>query len=345
MLHLTLKPIHRMKKYSILLLSILFVLLGLASYFLITKKNTKSSVDSSDRNFAVSNIDEITKVFIAKRGTEPNLLEKKSDGWYVNNKYKVGKNQIDNLINTIKNIRMASIPPKSAYTSIMKEMATIGTKVEIYTGGDVPAKTYYIGGVTNDERAVYFLMDKSVQPYIVELPQSVSNLTFRYELSEEDWRDKKIFSVYDEDLSTIQIDYPYEPNQSIHFQKKNKQWFAFDGQEAPITNFDQKILLRLVNSLQEMKCEAFENGNVLKSKIEQMTPYSTFSYADIHNQTYWVKIFPINPDIESKIDISPEFVHSDKLFRFYVLRQDGDLLLAQVQQMPTLLSKKSDFMK
>ena len=66
---------------------------------------------------------------------------------------------------------MRSPVPKAAFNNVIKQIATSGTKVEIYQGKDKPSKTYYIGGATLDHQGTYMILEtegvKSSVPFIM----------------------------------------------------------------------------------------------------------------------------------------------------------------------------------
>lgn len=85
---------------------------------------------------------------------------------------------------------MVAIPPKPSYDLIIRDFGSFGLKTQIFGKNDEILKTYYIGGVTNDESGVYFMMEGSKQPYVVSLNKGVSNIRARYDIAAIDWREK-----------------------------------------------------------------------------------------------------------------------------------------------------------
>lgn len=71
-----------MKKRSTLIYFVLFVLSGAITYYFINYKLTKNKSNSPDRDFAVENIDDVGKIFLArKQEAIYSLLARTMAGW------------------------------------------------------------------------------------------------------------------------------------------------------------------------------------------------------------------------------------------------------------------------
>ena len=103
-----------MKKNTVLIISIaiLALLIGVAqltpkgSILDRLKINNKSTLKKELSNFAIKNIDDIDKIFIADKANHSVTLEKKDNIWRVNNKFNAREDAIKNLMDAIQNIRV-----------------------------------------------------------------------------------------------------------------------------------------------------------------------------------------------------------------------------------------------
>ena len=139
-----------MKKNYFLLL--VFLLLGAGTGWYLLSKDTENTSTTLgwDRKFAVKNIDDVQKVFIAKRTGETTTLTRNGDHWLVNGQHKASPNAVENVLEVISDVTLKFVPPRPAYDNIVKEIAARGIKVEVYGRGDNLLKSFYIGGVTPD---------------------------------------------------------------------------------------------------------------------------------------------------------------------------------------------------
>jgi hypothetical protein len=121
---------------------ILVVLLAITIYFIKTSSNT--TIKGRFSNFAIADTAAITKIFMVNKTGKKVLLERKKGYWEVNRKYKTRKDAIDVLLQTMKDIKVKEPIAKSALETEIKRMSVKSVKVEIYTDGKEPIKTYYV---------------------------------------------------------------------------------------------------------------------------------------------------------------------------------------------------------
>ena len=334
-----------MKQKNTLLWLLIFVILGGLSWYFVKYKNNKTSIDTADREFAVKDIDQVTKIFLAKKDGEPITLEKIENQWYVNQKCKAFPNAIENILDVIQKVSLKSIPPRPSYPSIMNDLASIGIKVEIYTNSNKPFKTYYIGGVTGDETGVYFLMDNARQPYVMHLDKLNSNIRHRYDIKLQDWRDRSLVPLEKKQLAGVSVDYPYDPSSSFLITSSGNELKLAQGQNPNtfIQNINQKILDSYFENLLIAQTEAFENTNPLRSQISTYLPWCRIAIKTNNKpDSLILSFYPINEENEQPIDLSSAYLAKKNFFRLFVNRSDGDFLLLQFNQASAVLKTFQD---
>ncbi|RMG79172.1 MAG: DUF4340 domain-containing protein, partial [Bacteroidetes bacterium] len=214
-----------MKRTLILLL--LFLVLGGAALLFMQKKEktAHSTLLGEDRHFEIKNPDDIQKIFIAQRtGIPPVTLERAGDHWVVNKKYRARESAVNNVLEVLTTVRMESIPSRAALDNIVKELSAQGIKVEVYGKNDTPLKVFYVGGVSPDERATYFIMEGSAQPYAVEIPSMEGSLRPRFELAGDEWRDRAVFREKPENIQSLSVEYPKQRSKSFVVERKGNAW-------------------------------------------------------------------------------------------------------------------------
>jgi len=185
-----------------LILLVLFLALAGGAFYYLNGNDSKNTVSESDRNFAVKDIETVHKIFLADRsGKTITLVKKAKKEWEVNGKFRASQNVVENLLTTIKRLRMQSIPPQAARKNIISDIAVHGIKVELYNKADNKLKSYYVGGMTNEEKGTYMIMDGANLPYIMEIPGFEGGLRVRFWKPDEDyWKD---LAVFREDIDKI----------------------------------------------------------------------------------------------------------------------------------------------
>ena len=110
---------------------VVFVFLIITIFYLYNDK--KMSYNSNSYMFAVEDTSIINKIFLADRNGTSILLEKNKNNWILNKKYDVKKSSINILLSTIKEIKVHKSVPDKETNNIIKDIATNGIKVEIYS--------------------------------------------------------------------------------------------------------------------------------------------------------------------------------------------------------------------
>ncbi|MEP7197573.1 MAG: DUF4340 domain-containing protein [Saprospiraceae bacterium] len=337
-----------MKKNNTLFLFLLFIALAGSSYYLYKYQNSKANSTSPDRDFAVKDVEGISKIFLGQKNGQNVLLTRQGDHWIVNNKYRVFPNTMHYLLDAIQNLKVNSIPNKAAYESIMKEMASIGIKVEIYDKKNELMKTYYVGGVTEDEIGLYCLMEGANQPYIMFVNKVPANLRTRFDIAEIDWRDRSLFNVVSSEIESVIVDYPYAHNKGFKILCSDNNYRLFDSNNNPIQdpNINSRIIKTYVDAFEGIQAEAITNQHRAKDSINQIKPYISYSLK-LKNKldTVKLKIYPCPLEGEDAINLDKKFLDEKVFFRFYSLRNDGDMLLFQQSQIQGIFYDLQELIK
>lgn len=329
-----------MKINRTILFILLFVVVGAALWYTLQRHKSKSTINTEDRKFAIENTEDIHKIFLAKKGSDPITLERGERAWLVNQRYRAFSSAIDNLLDVMSKLSIKSIPPRAAYEVIMKDFADVGLKVEAYNATGKLLKSYYIGGVTNDETGVYFLMDGYRQPYAMHLNKRQSNIRHRYDIALDDWRDRSLIPLRSDEIEAVEIQFPYNPVQSFRIQKIGGEYKLSSAarpdqlEKTP----SQTFIKSYIENLSLAPTEAFQNKNPAKELTASWLPYLRIAVkSKIQTDSLIVNLFPINEEKEQPVDLSAEFLARGRFFRFYANRSDGDFLILQIQQILPIL--------
>jgi hypothetical protein len=338
-----------MKKNISWLMIVLFIALAGTAWYLFNKKPDKISVLMEDRNFAVADTAKIQKIFLATRDQAPITLERINGVWMLNGIYKASVNPVKNLLETIKNIRLQSIPSKGQAKTIMEGIAVYGIKVEIYDQHE-KIRTYYVGGPTQQEYGTYFYMEHGSQPYTLEIPQFVGNVRERFDLELLDWRDKTIFDFTALDVSLIKLEYPYHQEHSFVLNKIKEEWSIsdFNKLEPGLKKIKSEVIYRYLDAYEKIGAEEIQNSNPIRKEIANLKPYCSLTIKLNSNpEPLQYHFYPIEIDSAGKVrfNFNEEQINEGKIFRMQVDRSNGDFLLVQYPNLVGVLKYKEDFIK
>ena len=293
---------------------VLILLLSAIIWFL--SADTKSTI-TNDNNFSISDTSSVSKIFIADRSGTTITLDRVEDKWIVNNKYEVRKDAITTILNTIKQIKIQRPVPKNALKNVIKNLATTGVKVEIYTDKQTPTKTYTIGNSTANHLGTYMLMDGAETPFIIHIPSFNGFLSPRYgiqskKLSEKDWRTTNVFRLKAENINSISVKNIQKPEQSFSLNTKAMILLNHEGNEV---NFKQEKVLKLLNAFKLLNCESYKDE---KEKIEFAIALHELV---VNNDT--LRTYAIGGLIEKKKE------EDFNVKRMYAAFNNGELMLIQ----------------
>ncbi len=293
-----------------LIYCILIILTGIVIWHLNTDER---STITNDNNFAISDTASVSKIFIADRNGSTITLDRARNNWVINNKYKVRKDAITTILNTIQQIKIQRPVPKNSLKNVIKDLATKGVKVEIYTDKKTPEKTYTIGSSTANHLGTYMLMDDAESPFVIHIPSFNGFLSPRYgiqgnKLNEKDWRTTNVFKLKNENINAISIKNFLNPKQSFTLINGPLALLDYSGTEV---DFNQEKVLTLLNAFKLLNCESYKDE---KEKIELTTPLH-----ELIVNTDTLRTYAINRLTNKNVNIK----------RMYATLNNGDLMVIQ----------------
>jgi len=295
-----------------------------------------TSLPDAEINFAIADTASITKIFLADAGDREILLERiSSDHWSLNGKDKARQDAIDMLLKTIKRIRVKRPVSHSAVNNVVKELAVKHTKVEIYTKNtDEPAKVYYIGGNTLDNKGNHMLLEGAENPYVVHIPGFSGFVSARYFLKDRDWRDRTVFKFLPNEVAFIEVHYPETPEDGFRLTAKNLESYTIapldekrSVQNAPIV---KKKAYDYLSAYRNLSLESFVNDYSFKEKIKETMPLAQIAVQPKDGELRKLIIYkmPANERTKGRVNEAGEVRKYDG-DRFYAFVNEDDFIVIQ----------------
>lgn len=281
-----------MKKGNYLIIIITLLLLVIAGIFLSNKKT--STLAAGSDNFAIEDTGKINKIFLADRNGNTVSLEKaKGSGeWVVNKKYPIRKDAIKTLLSTFKNLRVKSPVSKSARNTVIKDIAAVGTKVEIYMEGNL-VKTYYVGRETPDNLGTYMIEENAPNAFITDIPGFNGYLTPRYITSESEWRSQAIFNYAPGEISKLKLECLEYPENSFEIQVQSMDKFSLlDGSGKKVLNSEPIEVFSFLSRFQQINYEAFAKvSEKVRDSVLKSRPIYIYHILDHKGNSTELKIY------------------------------------------------------
>lgn len=336
---------------------IITIILLIVAVFLIFNQ-TKTTNKSHISDFAVSDTSNITKIFLADKQNMEVILEKQANGlWKVNQEFMAIQTNVEVLLKTMLNLEVKEPVPLVAHNTVIKRMASISTKIEVYQNvyridflgiklfqHEKLTKTYYVSDPTKDNMGTYMLMENSSTPYVMHLPGFNGFLSSRYSAKLKDWRDHTIFKYKLTDIKSIQIEFVEQPHESFICINNNNQSFSLKSLASDkfVETYDTIKVLDFITSYRDIRFESLLNdidGNIKDSIIDSQ-PFHIITITDTTGIVNKVKTFHMRA-VEGETDINDNQLKYD-LDRFYALINDGkDFTLIQFYVFDEVLRKLS----
>lgn len=338
-----------MKKNSIITLIILFVLV-VAAILVYRKKGSSSTIDKEASNFGLKDTASVDKIFLANKNGQSVLLEKKTDGWYVDRKYHVRPDAIELLLYTLRMVEVKSPVSKTSRNNVIKIMAGKSTKIEVYSK-ESKIKQYYIGHATQDHTGTFMLLtnletdENYTEPFITHIPGFEGFLSTRYNTDKLDWRDRLIINYRPPQIKQIKMELFEIPDSSFVIDLFSMQRFGLkslkNNKQLP---FDEEKIKQFIAYFQNVNCEVvLDKKDRLADSLQTAVPFAALTVIDRNNKAN-VTLFYHKFAITSKnVEYGIEYKYDpDRLFVKY---NDGaDYGVAQFFVFGKMLQTYSYFM-
>ena len=175
------------------------------------------------------------------------------------------------MLQTLNKVDIKEPVSKAARNNIIRLMAGKSIKVEIYQmvyrinilnkirlfPHEKLTKTYFIGDATMDNRGTYMLMQGSEQPYIVYIPGFKGYVAARYSPYESDWRGHSLFKFRVPDISSLEVRYSGNPENSFKISNDGSQIFTLTSfyDNRNITQFDTLRVVQYLGMFRNLNFE------------------------------------------------------------------------------------------
>jgi len=266
----------------LIILTVLVVIIGVL--FLINRKYT--TLDNAESGFAIEDTASITKIFLVDMNNRSVQLSKEGPGvWMLNDEFLAQNFNVTMLLKTMKDLTVRYPVPKAARDNVIRRLATIAIKVEIYQSAhrinlfdklklfpyEKLAHIYYVGDATQDNMGTYMQIEGAEQPYVVFLPSLRGFVYPRYSTDEDDWRDQTIFRTPLQDFASVKMEFIEEPQESflVEADKLGNISMKMLSDNMKV-GYDTLRMLQFVTAFKDIRYESVLNNKLEQSYIDSI---------------------------------------------------------------------------
>ncbi len=274
------------EKKNIRLLISLFAISGVC--ILLVFFGGRSERADVDKNlFKVDDQTQISKIVLSTPSKNQEI-EIRYDGtkWMVNNSF-----EADNQLITVFFATLLQAEPKrpvaeTLQDSIANRMEKQGIRVTLFEG-EQPVKDFWVSG--NDQRSeTYFQLAEDKKSYLITIPGYRVFVASLFELSEAEWRDKRIFNFNWQNFKSLKAHFAQQANQDFTISFAN-QLFGIEEVEVA----DTTKLSTYLESVFNLQADQFNtNSSGRYDSLLKTTPAYSITVMDIASRTYKLEVFP-----------------------------------------------------
>jgi len=283
-------------------------------------------------SFTFQDTASISKIFMADMGGHQVILNRKSKGqWQLNGHYKARKTETQTLLHTLAQMKIKNPVPESALENVSRSMASINTKVELYNRKGKLLHSFYVGPPNEKMNGNFMKMEGSDKLYLVHIPGFDGQLSTRFFVEENLWRDRSVFQIKPNRFHSISLSYPQIPDSSFSLYRNNRDSFTLinpDTKEKILEKLNQKKARTYASYFKNLKYEVIVNNNSKRDSIISTTPFCVIEVVTAEGDTQKIEVYykPVDKRTKAQITEKGEAIKYD-LDRWYGIINNGKELV------------------
>ncbi len=283
-------------------------------------------------SFTFQDTASISKIFMADMGGHHVILNRKSKGqWQLNGKYKARKTETQTLLHTLAQMKIKNPVPESALENVSRSMASINTKVELYNQEGKLLHSFYVGPPNEKMNGNFMKMEGSDDLYLVHIPGFDGQLSTRFFVDEDLWRDRSVFQIDPNSFQYISLSYPQSPDSSFSLYRNKRDSFTLrysnTGQKL-LEELNQKWARTYASYFKSLKYEVLVNNNSKRDSIISSTAYCSIEVEPADGDIQKIELYykPVDKRTKAQITENGEAIQYD-LDRWYGIMNNGKELV------------------
>lgn len=322
-----------MKKYSFYILIIAI----LATIVLVLVFNDKpGTITGSEKNFAITDTSNITKIRYIKNG-EVMELTKPSSIWIVNKKYPAKKQLVNATLQFLQQFNVISAVPKEMTAKAIETLNEKSLQVTVEAENKILVQ-YRFCEIDTAPTKAWIIMEGSSKPYIANLIGYEIPLFTIFPTSEMMWRDTKVFRTPVSDMLMAGLAYPKHPEKNFSISKKDSSFQLKQGDSIE-KSIDKESISQFLMSINNLKIDRFAtySDDIKYSSIKNEIPYAEIIVKNIDNSLETIKVYQIISNVKNAPKTNP-----DNLLG--IIGSDTIPVLLKYIDIDPLLKVKEDFL-
>jgi hypothetical protein len=319
-----------MKKIIILIVSVA----GLAGlgWYISTLFENKGKSDTQLIEFAIKDVSDIDRLIITDKALNSFEVQKKGGKWVDAQGNCVVPENVDNILDAIRNIEFKGYLPDKSHSNYNKMMSAQNIKVEIFENGEW-SKTWYIGPPAKDHYGQVMLLDtkelgKSTHPVLMKVKGLNGFLGPRFFADPRLWACTNIFNIPMEDLSRVDVKFNREMARSFTVTKKGSDVNVYQNGKK-LENVDDRMAFSYLQNYKKIhyNLQNFELNKKQVDSLKRTTPFAEIKVKETNGSSTNLRCFRARAAVNDTIS-GHEIVNSD-IDKFWCELPSGDIVKCQ----------------
>lgn len=255
--------------------------------------------DGSRSDFEIKDTANVNKIVITEKDLGSITLIRSGSDWIIESTgEKAQPYNVNLILETAYQIQVKQSLSDDAKENVIQQLTVRHKKVDYYfNDDDLPQKTWYVGGPTNDHMGTYMLLEvrdpstgtkiRSNEAFIMHKPGVYGTLDTRYFTSVNEWKFPGVFIYKPGEIAKVEVQNHKTPEEShkveVTPQGKVK---LLNWDNTPVAKFDSSGVRHFVSHYTEIYYES--NASHLTAQqqdsIMALSPLYTLTVTDINGK-------------------------------------------------------------
>jgi hypothetical protein len=270
------------RKKNIRLLVSLAVLLAALAVILFSGSGARQVVDKA--LFLVPEQEKVDRVVLqsAKGKTE---LQFDGTRWLVDQQWEADRQLIKIFFATTLRAEPKRKTPAATTEKVMADLKSKGIKVSFFVSGTLTKEFWVVG---NEQRTETYFAFANESPYLVTIPGYRAYVASVFEMSSNDWRDKRVFNFNGQNFKSLEANFPANPKEDFKIVFTGKS-FEVEG----VTALDMAKLNSYLDAVSFLQADRImKSEKATLDSLDQLTPFQKIVVKDIGGNEYPLVIYP-----------------------------------------------------
>ena len=264
--------------------------------------------------------------------TAPHVSAAKLYKWVDANGNCVVPENVDNILDAVRNIEFKGYLPDKSHANYNKMMTAQNIKVEIFENGEW-SKTWYIGPPAPDHYGQIMLLDtkelgKSAKPVLMKVKGLNGFLGPRFFADPRLWACTNIFQIPMEQISRVDVKFNRETARSFTVTKKGADLKVYQ-QGRELQNVEERMMFSYLQNFKKIhyNLQNFELSKNQADSLRKTTPFAEIKVKETNGKSTQLRCFRARPQ-SSDIVAGQEVLNSD-IDKFWCELPSGELVKCQ----------------